>query len=248
MQVTHIWHQFYLHRKKIAFLLLFFIACIPPLQAQKQRKYEKTENLPNYDNRRLHYGFLIGMHSSAYRVKYSDAFLANDSLHSITAPNSFGFSLGLIANLRLADYLDLRFLPEVVFYENSLNYNSVKGSQASTNQQLIEATFVEFPLLLKYKSVRRGNSRFYLIGGVEPGIEATGKKEDSEGDHLIVSSTNLSLQLGFGMDVYFPLFKFAPEIRFSRGLVNSLGDKTNRFGQPIDRLVTNTVTLYLLFE
>lgn len=248
MQITHIWHQCNIHRKKVVLVLLFFALCIPQLKAQQQRKYEKTENLPNYDNRRLHYGFLIGIHSSGYRVKYADTFLANDSLHSIMAPNSFGFSLGLIANLRLAEYLDLRFLPEVVFYENSLEYNTVKGSLASTNNQLVEATFVEFPLLLKYKSVRRGNSRLYLVGGIEPGIEATGKKEDAEGDRLMINGTNLSLQLGFGMDIYFPLFKFSPEIRFSRGLVNSLGDNTNRFGQPIERLVTNTVTLYLLFE
>lgn len=247
MQNTHIWHQFHLYGKKVVFSLLLLFLLVPQIKAQH---YNKTENLPNYDNRWLHYGFLIGIHSSSLRMQYSDAFVSDelDSLHSIMAPNSFGFSLGLIANVRLADYLDLRLLPEVVFYENRMEYNTVSGAQTRIDRQLIESTFVEFPILLKYKSVRRGNSRMYLVGGIEPGIEATGKKDEAEGEKLSIKGSNLSLQLGFGMDIYFPLFKFSPEIRFSRGLVNALSSESNRYSQPIDRLVTNTVTLYLLFE
>lgn len=247
MQNINIRYQLYLHGKKIIFSLLLLFLLIPQLKAQS---YNKTENLPNYDDRWLHYGFLIGVHSSSLRMQYSDAFASGelDSLHSIMAPNSFGFSLGLIANVRLADYLDLRVLPEFVIYENRMEYNTVSATQPRIDRQLIESYFVEFPILLKYKSVRRGNSRVYLVGGIEPGISSSGKKDEGEGEKLSLKDTNLSLQLGFGMDVYFPFFKFSPEIRFSRGLVNALSDETNRYSQPIDRLVTNTVTLYLLFE
>lgn len=211
----------------------------------------KTENLPNYDNRWLHYGFSIGMHTSGYRVQYDDSFVTDsfDTLHSIMPSSSFGFSLGLIANVRLADFLDLRLTPEVVFYENTVDYNYIQGGQSVVEQQIVETTFVEFPLLLKYKSMRRGNTRMYLIGGIEPGIEATGKQKDqTDDDRLLVNGTNLSVQVGFGLDVYFPLFKFAPEIRFSRGLLNMKNDTENAYGAPIQQLTTNTVTLYLLFE
>jgi hypothetical protein len=184
-------------------------------------------------------------------MKYADNFTspAFDSLHSVMAQNSFGFSLGLIANLRLAEFLDLRIMPEVVFYENRVDYNYIRDGQSVIDEQLVETTFVEFPVLFKYKSVRRGNTRMYLIGGIEPGIEATGKKEEQDdSDKLLVNGTNLSLQVGFGLDVYFPLFKFAPEIRFSRGLMNMKNERENPYGAPIQSLVTNTVTLYLLFE
>ncbi len=248
MQDTHLWYQFHLYGKKVAFTLLMLSAFSSFVFKAQAQHYNKTENLPNYDERWLHYGFLIGIHSSNLRVRYADAFVTGqDSLHSVMAPNSFGFSLGLIANLRLADYLDLRVLPEVVFYENRLDYNLTGAAQPRVDKQLVEATFVEFPVMLKYKSVRRGNSRMYLIGGIEPSIEASGKKDEGEDDKLSLKSSNLSLLLGFGMDVYFPLFKFSPEIRFSRGLVNAIGEP-NRYSQPLDRLVTNTVTLYLLFE
>lgn len=184
-------------------------------------------------------------------MQYADNYVTPelDSLHSIMPQYSFGFSLGLIANFRLAEYLDLRIMPEVVFYEDNVDYNFIRGGQSFVDQQRVETTFVEFPILFKYKSMRRGNTRMYLIGGIEPGIEATGKKEDqNDEDKLLVNGTNLTAQIGFGLDVYFPLFKFAPEIRFSRGLLNMKNDKVNRYGEPIQRLATNTVTLYFLFE
>lgn len=249
MQDTHIWHQFYLYWQKVVFCCLLLTVCI--FSETEAQQLVKTDNLPNYDNRWLHYGFSIGMHTSSYRLQYNDNFTSPDldTLHSIMPANSFGFSLGLIANFRLAEFLDLRITPEVVFYENRLDYNYIRAGQSIVEEQTVETTFVEFPVLLKYKSMRRGNTRMYLIGGIEPGIEATGKKEDQDDDsRLLVNGTNLSVQAGFGLDVYFPLFKFAPEIRFSRGLLNMKNDRENAYGAPIRQLATNTVTLYLLFE
>lgn len=255
MQNTHVRYQLYLLGQKSVIIAIVLFALSASVYAQSPRKERRTaqqsDNLPNYDNRWLHYGFLIGMHSSSYRVRYSDVYTAvgSDSLHSVMPGNSFGFSLGLIANFRIADYLDLRVTPEVVFYEHKLDYNYAGIGRASVDQQVLESTFVEFPLLFKYKSVRRGNNRVYLVGGVEMGIEATGKKNrEDEETRLPIKGSNLSLQLGFGLDSYFPLFKFAPEIRFSRGLTNVLGEKQNRYSEPLDRVVTNTITLYLLFE
>jgi hypothetical protein len=108
---------------------------------------------------------------------------------------------------------------------------------------------VELPILAKYKSARRGNMRMYMIGGVKPGIEASGKKDlDALTTRLGVSEFNLALEGGFGFDFYYPLFKFSPEIRFSRGINNLLKDTDNPFGQPLKRINTNTITIYLLFQ
>ena len=253
MQSTYIWHKLYLHRKKSILILLALVGLASTVWAQNPsgKMYAKSDNLPNYDNRWLHYGFAIGMHSSNFRIQYSDNFTTPslDSLQSVMPSNSFGFSLGLIANFRLADYLDLRVTPEVVFYENRLDYRYIQGGQIVTDQQVVESTFIEVPILFKYKSVRRGNHRMYLIGGFEGGIEATGKDSGgNENDRLLTENMNLSLQAGFGLDVYFPLFKFAPELRYSRGLTNILSSNENRYSQPLNQVAVNTVTLYLLFE
>lgn len=245
MQAFNIWHKFNLHRRKVVLLIAIVLFFSSGAFSQRQ----VGVNNPNYDDRFISYGFLIGIHTSAYQLKYSEEFTTRslDSLYSVSPRWSAGFSLGFIVNMRLADLLDLRATPKVAFYEHALEYQRLDDPII---EELVETTVVELPILLKLKSERRGNVRMYLVGGVKPGFEASGKNDvESLGDdNLTVKEFNLSLDVGFGLDLYYPLFKFSPEIRFSRGITNMLGSENNEFSAGIDRLNTNTVTLYFLFQ
>lgn len=245
MQVTYIWNKFNLQRYKIIVVVVLML-CAFRSEAQRTRWVEK--NNPNYDNRKLTYGFLIGIHSSIFQIKYSDRFVTRDldTLSAVLPSWSSGFSLGFIVNYRLTEFLDLRLTPMVAFYENKIRYQFTNDPPLDES---VENTIVEFPVLLKYKSERRGNIRMYMIGGIKPGIEASGKKNiDQTKPTLEIKETHLNLEAGFGFDLYYPLFKFSPEIRFSRGIIDMLGNTTNEFGQPLQRVNTNTITLYLLFQ
>ena len=245
MQFANVWNKLYLRRYKVIAIAVLML-CALQIQAQKTRWVEK--NNPNYDNRKLTYGFLIGIHSSIYQIKYSDKFVtpALDTVSAVLPSWSSGFSLGFIVNYKLTEFLDLRLTPEVAFYENKVRYQFTNDPPVD---ETVENTIVEFPILIKYKSERRGNIRMYMVGGVKPGIEASGKKNvDQTKPTLEIKETHLNLEAGFGFDLYYPLFKFSPEIRFSRGLLNMLGNTTNEFGQPLQRVNTNTITLYLLFQ
>ncbi|HZB13599.1 MAG TPA: porin family protein [Chryseolinea sp.] len=245
MQFANVWNKLNLHRYKIAAIAVLML-CALQSEAQKTRWVEK--NNPNYDNRKLTYGFLIGIHSSIFQIQYSDMFVtpALDTVSAVLPSWSSGFSLGFIVNYRLTEFLDLRLTPEVAFYENKVRYQFTNDPPVDES---VENTIVEFPILLKYKSERRGNIRMYMVGGIKPGIEASGKKNvDQTKPTLEIKETHLNLEAGFGFDLYYPLFKFSPEIRFSRGMLNMLGNTTNEFGQPLQRVNTNTITLYLLFQ
>jgi hypothetical protein len=88
-----------------------------------------------------------------------------------------------------------------------------------------------------------------MIGGIKPSIEASGKKQEQNiSKSLEVKNVNLNLEAGLGFDLYFPLFKFSPEIRFSRGIIDVLDNSENIFGQPLKYINTNTITIYLLFQ
>ncbi len=243
MQVTYIWNKFYLHRYKIVFLFGLLV-CALISEAQQKRWVQR--NNPNYDDKKLTYGFLIGLHTSIYQLNYSDVFVSQqfDTLFSVNSSWTSGFSLGFIVNYRLSEFVDLRLTPEVAFYEQKVRY---QFTDETFEDALVESTMVEFPILLKYKSERRGNIRMYMIGGLKPGIEASGKKDKTKAE-LEVKSMNLSLEAGFGFDLYYPLFKFSPELRFSRGIIDVLGNRNNAFGQPLQRVNTNTITVYFLFQ
>jgi hypothetical protein len=217
------------------------------VHAQKVSWLKKRN--PNYDSKKLTYGFLIGLHTSAYQVKYSDKFVTPqfDTLYAVQPDWSPGFSLGFLVNYRLDELWDLRITPKVAFYEHKLRY--LFTDDAKTEEQLVETTMVEFPILIKFKSERRENLRMYMVGGVKPAIEASGKKDiENVTTTLEVTGANLNLDVGFGLDIYYPLFKFSPELRFSRGIVDVLDNHTNKYGQPLERINTNTISLYLIFQ
>jgi len=220
------------------------LAAINSAQAQQKRWVQR--NNPNYDNKKLTYGFLIALHSSSYNTKYSDAFVTQkfDTVYAVNPMWTSGFTLGFIVNYRLTDYLDFRLTPQVAFYENKVRY---LYTNETFDDATVESTIVEFPVLFKYKSERRGNIRMYMVGGAKPAIQATGKREQTK-EELEIKSANLSIEAGFGFDLYYPLFKFSPEVRFSHGLIDMLGNRTNAFGQPLSRVSTNMVTVYFLFQ
>ncbi len=244
MYSTHFWHLLHIYWHKIARIII--LALFIPLSSMGQEAFQF--NLPFSDAKWLHYGFSIGLHTSSFQLKYSDTFVTPemDSVHSIMPAPAFGFSLGFITDFRLADQFNIRVLPKVSFYEFPVDYNYTDGR---IDKQLIEATYVEIPILIKYKSERHKNFRVYFVGGIAPGMEVSGKKRKEQSDNrLLTQDLNLNIEMGMGIDMYYPLFKFSPEIRFSKGLPNLL--KTDKYGYSdgIESLRMNVVTLYLQFS
>ena len=252
MQTSYFWNKLHLYRYKIVvFLLLGLLSQAPDAFAQNPVTNSR-ENLVGYDNRLLTYGFTLGVHSSSLRLKFSESFVEDPTFNNvanITSPNGFGFSIGFLASLRLAQYLDLRLMPKVGFYQYSIDY---QYTTPATPDKTFFADFttIDLPLLFKYKSQRRKNFRMFYVAGVSPTIDVTGKKqrEENEEEGLQLSGDNLSLEVGFGTDLYFPLFKFSPEIRYSYGLVNVLKNGQNEVGKGFDRMNTQSIALYLVFN
>lgn len=249
MQATHVRHQLHIHRHKVNLAALSVLLLCATLSASAQKFKWARENNPRYDERFISYGFVIGLHTAGYQVKYSNQFVTEnyDTLHSVMAPMSAGFSLGFLVNMRLYDVLDLRLMPKAGFYDYKLEYNYT--DRRAPQNQLIETTMMEFPLLLKYKSLRRGNVRMYMIGGFTGAFELSGKNDvESNTANLSVKKTNLTMDAGVGFDFYFPLFKFSQEIRFSRGITDVLGSDPSVYRDPLKRLNTNTIAVYFIFQ
>jgi len=224
--------------------MLLLVVFVLPAQAQNERK----DNLIDYDLEWIHYGFLIGVHQSKYRILYSDAYAtpALDSLHSIVPNNTGGWKVGFVVDMALVNNLSFRILPTVGFYEYDITYRYTNGT---TLKKVKPVTTVEVPLLLKYKSARRGNVAMYTVGGVNPQIEAGGKGDQfGNVDELSLLNFNFAVEAGVGFDLYFPLFKFSPEVRYSWGLRNMLPGTPNNYSVAMKRLTYQNITMYITFE
>ena len=242
MQNIDVRNKFYICGRKIALILSLFIGTT--LIAQTKTKI----NLVNYDKRKIHYGFQLGLNYSTFRIKQSEDFVTRDTFQTVRGVASTGFALGFLFNYRLGEFFDLRFTPHVGFYERTVRY--VFNERPVPVDLIFQSSIIELPLVFKYKSDRRKNTRLYMVSGIKSSIEVGARRRQSQSGLFKTNNVDLSLEYGLGLDMYYPLFKFAPELRFSYGLSNLflLDNSSSLFADPLQRISTYTVALFLYFE
>lgn len=229
------------------FLLIIFL-CFS-LFSYGQR-HKKPQNLPRYDFKKIHFGFTLGINSLNFNLAKNDDFLNNDSLLTLLASDQKGFNLGIVSNLRLGKYTDLRFIPTLVFGERILKYQFNNQSNLSLTDKRIESTLIDFPVSLKYKSARYNNFRTYVMCGVKYSLDIASQSEiDDEGQELVkLNNHDLMIEGGFGIDFYLQYFKFSPQIKISHGIINILSKDKTLYTQTIDNLKTNSWMISFTFE
>ncbi|MBN8826786.1 MULTISPECIES: porin family protein [unclassified Spirosoma] len=214
-------------------------------QAQTSYKYVR-KHLERYDEKEIHYGFFFAAPVTRFSVTYSPEFMTADSAYRIHSPNKPAFRVGGIINLFLDDRFDLRFTPSVSLFSREVHYDYPGGTSKTETR---ESTWVDFPLLLKYKSERRNNTRMYLLAGGTFSIESNVRRKELQGaSRLSTGTMDFAIEYGIGLEQFFEYFKLAPELRFSHGLVNLFNPTNNAAGVGISKLTTHSVTLFLNFE
>lgn len=253
MAFTYIWNQFHIHRQKVTFLGFVLVMLLGSHAAHAQKKIAQ-KNKPDYDEKAVHYGFYLAAPLTKYNIQHSQEYadqLEKGGNFAVNAKVSPGFYTGLVLDVRLVDYLSARFVPGVGFYGRSIEYaNSPQQSGERKDViKTISSTVIEMPLLLKYKSQRRSNFRMYLVGGIKPGIDLGNTRSgDNLENELLVDNFDLAVEYGFGLDVFYPFFKFAPEIRFSHGLINQHVPNESIYNTSIQKLTNHNVSFILFFE
>ena len=240
MASTYLWHQFYLHRCKIiAFIFLLSIG-LPGFAQHVVKK-----NLPNHDYKRMHYGLFLALNASRFQVQHSEYYV-NQQKDSMLVNPKFGpgFMGGFIINKRITDFIDTRFVPGVAFYSRTMVFDT-NGKEFA---QEMPSIAMEFPLQIKLKSLRRGNVRMYFVGGAKATTDFGNKRKGNDSNELEFTNQDVAIEYGVGLELFYPYFKFAPELRFSNGLLNRYSANNNSYGLSTQGLRSNTITLYFNFE
>ena len=244
MHTTHFRDLFDLRWKKIVLSLLVIAGSMGSSHAQSSGYFRK--HLEHYEDKTVHYGFLFALPMTRFRLVHDNSFLTQDTTNRITAPRTIGFRMGFVVNAFLDDHWDIRTTPSVSLYDRVVEYEYGSGKK---RRELREATWIEIPLLFKYKSQRRMNSRMYMLAGATFGFETNVRKRQVPGsDRLNAKSADLTVDYGFGFEQFLAYTKFSPELRFSHGIVNLYRTNDPNSTGSIRRLTSHTVTLYLMFE
>lgn len=230
------------------FLIFSFLFINLSLHAQQRR----VQNKPYIDERRWHYGFNVGVHDQWLALRnngYTDP-TTGDQWMATNDQMGIGFTVGVLGELKLHRYLGLRFNPTLHFgSKNILFQNQATGLHES---QEMRSTYVGVPIDLKVSAPRFNNYRPYFLAGVAPMYDFTTAKHTQ----LRTKPMNVFLELGGGVDLYMPFFKFIPELKFCLGLGNILDHKRKDITDPtqtiytqsIDRASVGMVVLSFYFE
>lgn len=253
--------------KKIFTAILFVLVCANVF-AQKQI----VNYLTTFDEKLIHFGFTLGYNMLDFNVlnynpvgenpdfvpgnwpldpiQVNESSIVRSDLESLVP----GFTVGIISSLRMTEDLDLRFLPGMSFGERKLTYNfpvyDINAGLAPLRFYSIKSTFLDFPLLVKYKARRINNDRPFVIFGAafRQDISKTAKE-----DLVKLNNGGFYAEVGGGWDHYFPFFRFSVEGKFSFGLNNQLNPTPSQnqrlyYSHSIKSLRSNIFTLSFHFE
>jgi len=233
------------------------------------------------DEAPYHFGFLLAVNEMLFTVDLVDnmsliKFTSDqipENIEGVGLPDSayvlgvlgrssFGFTIGIIGNLRLGKYFDLRFVPDLAFGERELIYTMdtyrdgvqqiVTTGQGGIPPKKIYSTIIELPLELKYKSKRYRNTRAYVIGGVKYNIdlasEAKKNQDEVNNKHIRLNRHDVMFEVGVGFDFYTTYFKFGTELKMGYSMNDLLVHEDNIYTDVIDKLTSKIFQLSFTFE
>jgi hypothetical protein len=237
------------YRLSLILSILILILVQGNLLGQKQ----KPKNASWYDDKFLHFGFSLGFNAMDFDITPSEEYYKVDSLYPEVSMLNPGINIQIVTDLRPANHLDIRFLPGVSFGQRNIRY--YKNNVLYNVQQRLESSFLEFPLLLKYKGDRLNNVRPYVIAGLNYRYDLAAKKEIIPADrpvYIRIKRPDLYYEMGAGLDFYLTYFKLSVELKMSNGLrnviVNDIPAGFEEYRNAIEKMKSQIWVLSFHFE
>jgi hypothetical protein len=226
------------------------IFLVIPLTLSGQK--EKPMNRSWYDEKLLHFGFSLGFNTMDFNIRPSQEYLEVDSIYPEVTRLNPGINIQIVTDLHPSRYIDIRFLPGVSFGQRNVRY--YKNQVLYNYQQRVESSFMEFPLLLKYKGDRLNNVRPYVVTGLNFRYDLAGKKEFDEDRpvYIRIKRPDLYYEAGAGIDFYLMYFKLSVELKMSNGIRNVIVDDAapgnQEFRNAIEKMRSQIWILAFHFE
>lgn len=252
------------------FLILILIHVTGKVNAQSRQ----VPNKPEFDLAPYHFGFLLGVNKMFFTINtfpgYQQKIYYNNNsqqslpdqnvdsayLFNLEATPTFGFVIGIVSNLRLGKYFDLRFIPSLTFGERNLDY-TIKSYYDTPEPNMlyvtknIQSTFVEFPLMVRFKGKRIHNAKPYVLAGGKWAIDLASnakKKHENQNAFVFINRKDFYATGGVGFDFYTAFFKLGTELSMSYGIFDILKHDNTIYTEAVDRMSSKIFQFSLTFE
>lgn len=238
--------------KKALFLGLFLMLSGTVAQSQNLFGKHPYLNQQEWDDQRWFYGYFVGFNSYNFNYNYGKKFLEEHQSNQILVDGEVGFNVGLVANLHLFKYLDLRFEPGLYYAKRKLTYPHIQNENQRVKE--VSSTYLHFPLLLKFSSKRAGNIRPYVLAGISESANLSSRSNAREDNYEGVFRMNkftTNYELGVGIDIYLQHFILSPSVRGVFGVQDELVRDYNsdsKFTGGIESLQTRAILVNFTFH
>jgi len=216
---------------------------------------ERLINLPTFDKKPVHYGYFLGLNQYDFKFEYIQNYYKELMLKDIAVEQKKGFSVGLIGDVRINDYINLRFEPGLFYNSRDLIYPEyVEFTRETDRFREIKSTYIHLPLLVKISTKRINNFKPFIVGGFSTdfNLSSNQKNSDDNASNVFrVVSQHINYELGIGFDFYLYYFKFSPSLRGIFSMENELipdGDPDSPWTGKINNLFSRGVALIITFE
>lgn len=207
--------------------IISFLCLLAPLSLSAQER--TVQNRPYTDLRKLHFGVLVGTHLqdiefvNAGPTVYIDD--QGNEVHSMVSTDQSrwdpGFTVGVLAELRLSTHFQFRFAPTLYFGTRHITYRNhtlpdAQGNPTEVSQDM-KTAYMAGSCELIFAAPRYNNHRPYLLAGVSPMFNLSG----NSGEYMRLKKTDVYLEVGVGCDFYLPFFKLRPELKFMYSIMDT---------------------------
>ena len=219
---------------------------------------ERVINLPNFDKKVIHYGYFLGTNQYDFKFEYVPEYYTSMNYKDIAVDSKSGFNVGLIGDLRINEFFNLRIEPGLYYSKRDLIYpeNDVFTSQSNRLRE-VKSTYIHIPLIFKFSAARINNFRPFLLAGISTDFNLSSNHKNVDDNFSNVFRTepqNMNYEIGLGFDFYLFYFKFSPSIRGIFSMENELIPDNPNTSDPspwtgnIIKMVSRGFAINLTFE
>lgn len=233
---------------KIRLSILFYcFFCVTTCLGQGFFNKEKVINNRNYlEQRRWSWGYYLGFNYLDFKI---DRF---EEAEAVLVSKNIGFNVGLLGNVKLNNYFDLRLEPGVIFSNRDIDFTRFEENLQRFRET--RSAYVYVPLVLKFSTKRLNNFKPFVTGGIAIGHNLSGNEDnpdDNSANQFRIKTTNYFYEVGFGIDLYLEYFKFTPTIKGVFTINNELvpdADPNSPWTGNIDNMVTRGIFINFMFQ
>lgn len=213
-------------------------------------------NYRKFDDKLIHFGFLLGGNTADFLTRPVPNAYEKYGLTALENASQPGGQLGIVTTLKLGTpMLRLRFLPSLSFQERVLRYYYPSSNPEKTaddmNEERINSTNLDFPLMLQFRTMRYNNFASYVLGGIQYtyDLQSTENSNQSFTDPFVkINAEDWQGQVGVGVEFFAVYFKMGLEIKYSQGFQNAIIHDFTPVSNPVDQLRNKIWSFSIIFE